>query len=160
MGREKIPSTPAVKFLRKCGVNTIFHLYRYEDRGGTGDAARKLGLDEHAVIKTLVMETESKDPLIVLMHGDMHVSTKKLARLIGVKTVEPCEPATAHKHTGYFVGGTSPFGTLKKLPVYMESTVMDLPRVYINAGRRGLLVDISSADLQGILSPIPVDIAI
>jgi Cys-tRNA(Pro) deacylase len=94
------------------------------------------------------------------MHGDMHVSTKKLARSIGVKTVVPCEPATAHKHTGYFVGGTSPFGTLKRLPIYMESTAMDLPRVYINAGRRGLLVDISSVDLQGILNPILVDIAI
>jgi Cys-tRNA(Pro) deacylase len=160
MAKEKIPSTPAVNVIRKCGVDVVFHAYRYEDRGGTEDAARKLGLDEHAVIKTLVMETERKDPLIVLMHGDMHVSTKKLARLIGVKTVEPCEPETAHKHTGYMVGGTSPFGTLKNLPIYMESTVLNLPRVYINAGRRGLLMDISSTDLQRILDPIPVDVAI
>jgi Cys-tRNA(Pro) deacylase len=160
MGTEKIPSTPAVKILRESGIDAIFRLYRYEDRGGTWDAARKLGLDEHAVIKTLIMQTDAKDPLIVLMHGDMHVSTKKLARLMGVKTVEPCVPGTARKHTGYLVGGTSPFGTLKKLPVYMQATVIDLPRIHINAGRRGLLAEISPGDLSSILAPVLVDVAV
>ncbi len=160
MSREKIPSTPAVKMLRNRAVDAVFHTYRYEEKGGTGDASRKLGLDEHAVIKTLVMQTDAKKPMIVLMHGDMHVSTKKLARWIGVKTVEPCQPAVARKHTGYLVGGTSPFGTLKKLPIYMEATLADLSRVFINAGARGLLVDISSRDLIELLDPVPVHVAI
>jgi Cys-tRNA(Pro) deacylase len=160
MGRDKIPSTSAVKILMEHGVCAIFHSYRYEERGGTATASCKLGVDEHAVIKTLVMQTETKNPLLVLMHGDRTVSTKKLARLMGVKSVEPCEPSIAQKYTGYRVGGTSPFGTLKDLPVYVEATVMKLPRIYINAGRRGLLAEISPEDLSRILAPIPVNVAV
>ncbi len=136
------------------------HFYHYEERGGTSVPARELGVDEHAVIKTLVMEDESKNPLIVLMHGDRHVSTKELARFIGVKSVAPCATETAQKHTGYMVGGTSPFGTRKKMPVYMEETILQLPEIYINGGRRGYLVGISPGDAARILKPVMVKVAI
>ena len=153
-------ATPAIHFLRRAGVTFTAHEYRYEEHGGTRVSARELGVDEHAVVKTLVMEDERQQPLIVLMHGDREVSTKNLARQIGRKTVSPCEPAVAHKHTGYMVGGTSPFGTRKTLPVYAERTILDLDRMYVNGGRRGFLVEMSPADAISILGATLVDAAI
>ena len=135
------------------------HSYHYEERGGTSVSARELGVDEHMVIKTLVMQDERKQPLLVLMHGDREVSTKNLARQIGAKTVEPCDPAVAERHTGYQVGGTSPFGTRKALPVYVERSILDLPRIYINGGKRGFLVALAPADLVRVLSPTTVEAA-
>ena len=136
------------------------HEYRYEEHGGTRVSARELGVDEHAVVKTLVMEDEERKPLIVLMHGDREVSTKNLARQIGRKTVTPCDPAVAQRHTGYMVGGTSPFGTRKPLPVYAERTILDLERIYINGGRRGFLVALSPADAVRSLDATLVDAAL
>lgn len=135
------------------------HPYRYEERGGTAVSSRELGVDEHIVIKTLVMEDEDKQPLIVLMHGDRDVSTRNLARQIGKKTVVPCAPDVAQKHSGYLVGGTSPFGTRKAMPVYMERTIADLERIYINGGRRGFLISLAPAELVRTLSPTLVDAA-
>jgi Cys-tRNA(Pro) deacylase len=153
-------ATPAVHFLRKHAVSFTEHPYRYEERGGTRVSARALGVVEHAVIKTLVMEDERKQPLIVLMHGDREVSTKQLARDAGRKQITPCEPAVAERHTGYQVGGTSPFGTRKTLPVYMEQSIADLPRVYINGGRRGFLVALSPQEIIRTLSPTLVNVGI
>jgi len=147
----------AIPILKKHQVNFTEHEYRYEDKGGTAVSSRELGVDEHTVIKTLVMEDENKHPLIVLMHGDREVSTKNLARQIGCKTVTPCNPVVAQKHTGYMVGGTSPFGTRKPLPLYMERTIADLDRLYINGGRRGFLVSMTPSDLMRILAPTLVD---
>jgi Cys-tRNA(Pro) deacylase len=135
------------------------HSYRYEQRGGTAVSSRELGVDEHIVIKTLVMEDEGKQPLIVLMHGDRDVSTKNLARQIGKKAVTPCAPDVAQKHSGYLVGGTSPFGTRKTMPVFMERTIADLERIYINGGRRGFLIALAPADLVRALAPTLVDAA-
>jgi Cys-tRNA(Pro) deacylase len=160
MAREKLPATHAVRVLREHGVAFTDHPYDYEPRGGTAASARELGVDEHAVIKTLVMEDEHKRPLIVLMHGDREVSTKNLARLLGVKHVSPCEPAVADRHSGYQVGGTSPFGTRRAMPVYMERTIADLPYVYVNGGRRGYLVGMTPAELVRVLKPGLVDVAI
>jgi len=151
------PATPAIRQLRQHGVAFTEHPYRYEERGGTRVSSRELGVDEHSVVKTLVMQDERKQPLLVLMHGDREVSTKNLARQIGAKAVEPCEPAVAERHTGYQVGGTSPFGTRKALPVYVERTILDLPRIHINGGRRGLLVAMSPAELVRVLAPTAVD---
>ena len=153
-------ATGALTVLRKHNVAFTEHPYRYEERGGTAVSSRELGVPEHAVIKTLVMEDETKQPLIVLMHGDREVSTKKLARQIGAKTVSPCAPDVAQRHSGYLVGGTSPFGTRKAMPVYMERTIGDLDRLYINGGRRGFLVSLTPADLIRVLSPTLVDAAI
>ncbi len=153
-------ATPAIHFLRKHRVSFTEHPYRYEERGGTRVSSRELGVDEHAVIKTLVMEDEGKRPFIVLMHGDREVSTKQLARQIGCKWVTPCEPAVAERHTGYHVGGTSPFGTRKAMPVFMERTIMGLDRMYINAGRRGLLISLAPADIVRAVSPVLVDAAV
>ncbi len=150
-------STPAVHVLRQHSVPFTEHEYRYEERGGTAVSSRELGVDEHVVIKTLVMEDERKQPLIVLMHGDREVSTKNLARQIGAKTVTPCAPEVAQKHTGYLVGGTSPFGTRKSLPVYLERSIADLDRLYINGGARGFLVSMAPGDLVRVLSPTLVD---
>ncbi len=150
-------STPAVHFLRQHKVPFTEHPYRYEERGGTAVSSRELGIDEHIVIKTLVMEDERKQPLMVLMHGDRDVSTKNLARQIGCKTVAPCDPEVAQKHTGYLVGGTSPFGTRKAMPVYLERSIADLERIYINGGRRGFLVALAPADLVRALSPTMVN---
>ena len=150
-------ATPAIHFLRQHKVPFTEHEYRYEERGGTAVSARELGVDEHTVIKTLVMEDEAKQPLIVLMHGDKEVSTKNLARQIGKKTVTPCAPDVAQKHTGYLVGGTSPFGTRKKMPVCLERTIGDLDRIFINGGARGFLVSLAPADLIRVLSPTLVD---
>ena len=147
------PVTPAVRMLREKKVGFSPRLYDYEERGGTRRSAEELGVDEHAVVKTLVMETEAKRPLVVLMHGDREVSTKQLARALGVKSVGPCDPQTAQKHTGYVVGGTSPFGTRTRLPVYVERTIFQLPKIYINGGKRGFLVEIEPKDLR-ILSPL------
>ncbi|MGE0862759.1 MAG: Cys-tRNA(Pro) deacylase [Vicinamibacterales bacterium] len=153
-------ATPAIHFLRARQIPFTEHLYRYEERGGTAVSARELGVDEHVVIKTLVMEDEDKQPLIVLMHGDRDVSTKNLARQIGRKTVTPCAPDVAQKHSGYLVGGTSPFGTRKQMPVYMERTIAALDRIYINGGRRGFLIALAPADLVRALAPTPVDAAL
>jgi Cys-tRNA(Pro) deacylase len=154
------PVTPAVRLLREKKVEFEPHLYDYVERGGTAHSAESLGVDEHAVVKTLVMETEAKKPLIVLMHGDREVSTKNLARHLGVKSVYPCDFAQAQKHTGYLVGGTSPFGTREKMPVYAERTIFDLPKIYINGGKRGFLVSINPQVLREVLHAEEVEVAI
>ena len=151
-------STAAVRVLKQHRVAFSEHPYRYEERGGTRVSARELGVDEHAVVKTLVMEDDGKKPLIVLMHGDREVSTKELARQIGARAVTPCDPDGALRHTGYLVGGTSPFGTKKPLPVYVQRSILDLERIYINGGRRGFLVSLAPADLVRVLAPVPVDV--
>ncbi len=155
-----VSATPAIHFLKQHRVPFTEHEYRYEKRGGTAVSSRELGVDEHIVIKTLVMEDERKQPLIVLMHGDREVSTKNLARQIGAKTVSPCAPEAAQKHTGYLVGGTSPFGTRKSLPVYLERSIANLDRIYINGGRRGFLVSVAPADVIRVLSPVFVDVGV
>ena len=160
MIETKYPMTQAIRALKDLDVAFVIHAYAYEDRGGTALAAREMGVDEHRVVKTLVMETETKSPFIIVMHGDREVSTKAMARHLGVKSVVPCSPDTAAKHTGYLVGGTSPFGTRKRLKVYVESTVMDLPVIYINAGKRGLLAEIAPADMARILNPEMVSAAV
>lgn len=160
MAREKMPVTAAIRVLRAAGVATTDHPYDYEEKGGTAVSARELGVDEHSVVKTLVMEDDRKKPLIVLMHGDREVSTKELARAIGVKSVTPCSPEGAHRHSGYIVGGISPFGTRHPMPIYMEVTILDLPKIYINGGRRGFLVGMRPGDVARILSTVPVRVAI
>ena len=152
--------TPAIRVLRQRGVAFTEHEYRYEDRGGTTVSARELGVDEHSVVKTLVMEDENRQPLIVLMHGDRQVSTKQLARQIGRRAIQACDPAVAQRHTGYMVGGTSPFGTLKPLPVFIERSILELDAVYVNGGRRGLLVRLSPSALVEALAATPVAVAI
>ena len=160
MAHAAAPVTPAVRALRAAGIDYTEHLYRYEEHGGTRVSARELGVDEHAVVKTLVMEDDSRAPLIVLMHGDLEVSTKQLARAIGCKHVEPCKPDVANRHSGYLVGGTSPFGLRKAMPIYVERTILDLPRLYINGGARGFLVGIVPTDLTRVLNPTPVNIGV
>ncbi len=157
---SKTPSTPATRLLRQQEVPYTEHVYRYEEHGGTAVSSRELGVPEHAVVKTLVMEDETGAPLVVLMHGDREVSTKALARQLGKKTVQICKPEVAQRHSGYLVGGTSPFGTRKAMPVHVERTVLDLPKIYVNGGSRGFLVGIAPADLVRVLSPVPVDVAI
>jgi Cys-tRNA(Pro) deacylase len=154
------PVTPAVRLLREKKVEFEPHLYNYEERGGTRHSAESLGVSEHAVVKTLVMETEARKPFVVLMHGDREVSTKNLARAIGTKSVQPCNPQTAQKHTGYMVGGTSPFGTKAKLPVYVERTIFKLAKIYINGGKRGFLVSLNPQDLRALLPVEEVEVAI
>jgi Cys-tRNA(Pro) deacylase len=161
MRKEKhVSETPATRFLRERGVQFTEHAYKYEERGGTRVSARELGVDEHAVIKTLVMEDETKAPLLVLMHGDRTVSTKNLGRQTGRKAIQPCSPDVAQRHTGYMVGGTSPFGTRKALSVYIEKTVLNLPRIYINGGRRGYLVGMEPKALPGLLDATAVEVAL
>jgi Cys-tRNA(Pro) deacylase len=157
---SKFPITPAIRQLRQEQVDFDNHLYEYEAKGGTKVSARELQVDEYTVIKTLVMEDERKQPLIVLMHGNKQVSTKKLARDLGVKTLAPCLPEIAEKHTGYLVGGTSPLGTRKKLPTYMEKTIIDLPKIYINGGKRGFLVSLAPEAIVRVLKPTLVEVAI
>jgi Cys-tRNA(Pro) deacylase len=152
--------TPATAFLRERGVSFAEHTYQYVEHGGTEVPALALKVPEHHIVKTLVMEDEAKKPLVVLMHGDRKVSTKNLARQAGRKSVEPCKPEVAQRHTGYQVGGTSPFGMKKPLPVFVERSILELPQIYINGGRRGLLVRIRSADLARVLSVSPVDVAL
>jgi Cys-tRNA(Pro) deacylase len=160
MAKEKTPVTPAVRLLRAEKVAFTDHPYPYEEKGGTAVSARELGVDEHCVIKTLVMEDEHKEPLIVLMHGDRQVSTKELARIIGVKLISPCTPDSAQKHTGYMVGGTSPFGTRRSMTVYMEAGITALERIYINGGKRGYLVSMVPGELTRVLNPVLVTVGI
>jgi len=160
MKSELAPETPATKFLSQHRIAHSNHLYDYEEHGGTTVSARELNVPEHAVVKTLVMEDENAKPLIVLMHGDCKVSTKELARQIGCKKVSPCKPEDAHRHTGYMVGGCSPFGTRKSLPIYMEKSILDLPLIYINGGRRGYLVGVHPHDILRLLTPKLVTVAL
>jgi Cys-tRNA(Pro) deacylase len=160
MSPPRHPITPAVRVLRAAGVAFVPHEYAWVEHGGTAHSAEALGLPEHQVIKTLVMHTDTGSPLLVLMHGDRKVSTKALARHLGVKTVEPCTPEVAGRLTGYLLGGTSPFGTKKRMPVYMEASISELPRIAINGGKRGFLVTIATADLVRVLAPEPVHVAI
>ena len=154
------PVTPAVRVLREKSIAFAPHLYEYEEHGGTRRSAGELGVEEHSVVKTLVMETEARAALVVLMHGDREVSTRQLARHLGVKSVRPCDPARAQKHTGYMVGGTSPFGTRARLPVYAERTIFELPKIYINGGKRGFLVSIDPAALREVLGVEEVEVGI
>jgi Cys-tRNA(Pro) deacylase len=151
--------TLAVRQLLAEKVTFTTHLYPYEEKGGTAVSARELKVDEHAVIKTLIMEDEQKRPLIVLMHGDRQVSTKELARHLKVKTITPCKPEVADRHSGYQVGGTSPFGTKRKMPVYFEASILELERVYINGGKRGFLLGMNPHDIVRILQAEPVHAA-
>jgi Cys-tRNA(Pro) deacylase len=160
VAKDKLPVTAAIRVLREARVAFTPHLYDWEPRGGTRHSAASLGVDEHQVIKTLVMEDEDKRPLVVLMHGDHEVSTKALARQLGVKTIQPCEPAVADRHSGYQVGGTSPFGTRRTMPIYMQASIAELPVLYINGGKRGFLIEMTPAELVRVLSPTPVDAAI
>jgi Cys-tRNA(Pro) deacylase len=155
-----VSETPATQFLRRAGVAFSEHPYDYVEHGGTAESARQLGVPEHQVVKTLVMQDERAAPLIVLMHGDRQVSTKNLARAIGAKSVEPCKPEVAQRHSGYLIGGTSPFGTRKEMPVYVEAGVLALPRIYINGGRRGFLVGIEPAVLSSTVAAQPVQCAL
>ena len=160
MAKDKLPTTQAIRMLKENGVAFTLRTYKYEEKGGTPAASRELGVNEHQVIKTLVMEDDQRNPLLILMHGDNQVSTKNLARVLGVKNVEPCDSETAHRHTGYLVGGISPFGTRKFLRVYVEASIFELPRIYINAGKRGLLAEMSPQELKRVLNPIAVNVAI
>ena len=157
---QHAPETPATRFLREHRIAYSTHLYEYQEHGGTRVSSRALNVDEHSVIKTLVMEDENGAPLIVLMHGDCKVSTKELARQTQRKRIEPCQPEVAQRHTGYLVGGTSPFATRKKMPVYVERTIFDLPLIHINGGRRGFLVGLHPHDLTRLLGAQPVSVAI
>lgn len=154
---DDIPVTQAVRVLRAAKAVFSPHLYDYLERGGTEHSAASLGVSEHSVIKTIVLEDESRQPLICLQHGDLEVSTKNLARIRGCKSITPCSPETAHRHTGYVVGGTSPFGTRKPLPVYLERSICELPRIYINGGKRGFLVGIDPSVVVTLLKPTLVD---
>jgi Cys-tRNA(Pro) deacylase len=158
--KEHISETPATQLLRKRGISFSEHPYPYEEHGGTAVSARELGVDEHAVIKTLIMQDDAAKPLVVLMHGDRKVSTKNLARQIGCKSVEPCKPDVAQRHSGYLVGGTSPFGTKKVMPVYFEQSILALDRIYINGGRRGYLVGLEPRILIDVLQGRQVNCAI
>jgi Cys-tRNA(Pro) deacylase len=157
---KHVSETPATQWLRARGIAFSEHPYDYVEHGGTAESARQLGVDEHAVVKTLVMQDERAQPLVVLMHGDKQVSTKNLARALGVKSVEPCKPEVAQRHSGYLVGGTSPFGLRKAMPVLVEASVLALPRICINGGRRGFLVGIEPSVLTQALGARPVQCAL
>ncbi|WP_321370515.1 Cys-tRNA(Pro) deacylase [uncultured Desulfuromusa sp.] len=160
MARDKVPATPAIRLLKQHKVKFTPRPYKYEDKGGTRTSARELEVDEHNVIKTLVMEDEQKRALIILMHGDCEVSLKHLARQLSVKKITPCNPDRAETLTGYQTGGISPFGTRQQLPIYMEETIASLEKLIINGGRRGLLVELVPRDLTTILKPTSVSVAI
>ena len=160
MSKEKFPVTPAVRLLRDRKIPFSEHLYTYEERGGTAVSARELGVDEHCVVKTLVMEDDAGRPLLVLMHGDREVSTRELARQLGVRSIRPCSPEAANRHTGYLVGGTSPFATRKPLTVYMESSILEIPRIYLNGGKRGFLVGIDPRQVQQLLRVTLVEVGV
>jgi Cys-tRNA(Pro) deacylase len=160
MAKKKTPSSPVTRLLQQHGATFSVHEYKYTSQGGTACSSQELGVDEHQVIKTLVMENEDGTACIILMHGDCSVSTKELARSMGCKTVSPCKPEVAQRHTGYMVGGTSPFGTRKELPIYAEASIMELEQIYINGGRRGLLVSIAPCILKSILNPALVNVAV
>lgn len=157
---SKAPSTQATRLLKQAGLTYTEHLYRYEEHGGTAVSARALGVDEHCVVKTLVMEDDCGAPLIILMHGDQEVSTRELARQLGVRSVRPCDPATAQRHSGYLVGGTSPFGTKKPIPIYAEASIFALEWIYLNGGSRGFLVGLRPAGLEEVLPIRRVMVAI
>ena len=157
--KDHASETPATQWLKRQGARYTEHFYDYVDHGGTAESARQLGVDEHSVVKTLVMEDDNAAPLIVLMHGDRQVSTKNLARQAGLKKVTPCRPEVAQRHSGYLVGGTSPFGTRKALPVYVESTVLALPLIYINGGKRGYLLGMDPTVVAALLEAMPVQCA-
>lgn len=159
MSKEKFPVTQAVRVLRDNKCEFEPHLYEYEEKGGTKHSSKELGVDEHCVIKTIIVEDENRMPYVVLMHGDFEISLKQLARDINVKLLKPCDPDTANKHTGYLVGGTSPFGTKRKMTVYMEKTIADLDKIYINGGKRGFLVCITPAEVVKVLKPVLVNVA-
>jgi Cys-tRNA(Pro) deacylase len=156
----RVSETPAIAFLRAHGMSFTEHAYEYLEHGGAQHSAQALGLDPYAVVKTLVMQDDKASPLIVLMHGNRTVSTKNLARQIGVKSVAPCAPEVAQRHSGYLVGGTSPFATRKRMPVYVERSILGLPRIWINGGRRGYLVGIDPAVCTRLLNAQPVDCAL
>ncbi|HWT70753.1 MAG TPA: Cys-tRNA(Pro) deacylase [Oxalicibacterium sp.] len=158
--KEHVSETPATQWLKRHGIAFSEHPYDYEEHGGTEVSSRELGVDEHHVVKTLIMQDEAAKPLVVLMHGDRKVSTKNLARQIGCKSVEPCRPEVANRHSGYLIGGTSPFGTRKAMPVYVEQSILGLERIYINGGRRGYLVGIAPVVLTQSLSAAPVNCAL
>ena len=158
--KQNHPKTNAIRALEQAGAAFEVIPYKYEERGGTRRSSQQLGVDEHCMIKTLIMENEAAEPLVVLMHGDREVSTKNLARLLGTRSVRPCEPAVANKHSGYFVGGTSPLGTRHKMPVYAEATIFDLPVIHINAGHRGLMLRLDPAELHKALEITTVNVAI
>ena len=158
--KDHISETPATQFLRRNRISFSEHPYDYEEHGGTGVSARELGVDEHQVVKTLVMQDEFTKPLIVLMHGDRKVSTKNLARQIGCKSIEPCKPDVANRHSGYLVGGTSPFGTRKTMPIYVEHSIFELDKIYINGGRRGYLLGVDPSILAATLALTPVNCAL
>ncbi len=159
MGHDRAPATPAVRALRQAGVAFTEHPYTYTEHGGTAAFAAQAGVDEHAVVKTLIMEDDARKPLVVLMHGDREVSTKELARVLGVKSVHPCAPDDAERHSGYLVGGTSPFGLRKPMPVYVEASILELPGIYINGGKRGFIVGLEPKELVRLLEPTPVRVA-
>lgn len=158
MARKK-PMTAAVRVLRRHGIAFTEHQFKYVEGGETGQGARELGVPEHAIIKTLIMEDDHKNPLVVLMHGDCQVSTKQLARHLEVRSITPCEPKVASKHSGYLIGGTSPFGTRRVMPVLIEASILELPKIYINGGRRGYLLAMDPQDLQRVLQSTPVRVA-
>lgn len=160
MSKDKFPVTPAIRLLRAERVPFTPYLYDYEEKGGTAVSARELDVPEHSVVKTLIMEDDGGNALIVLMHGDLQVSTRELARFLGVKSISPCTPDKANRLTGYLVGGTSPFGVRRPMPVYLEETILDLPEIYINGGKRGFLVGISPRDVERILSAIRVRVGV
>ena len=160
MAKQKAPVTAATRQLKQAKIDFTPHLYPYEERGGTAVSARELGVDEHQVIKTLIMQDETGTPLIVLMHGDREVSTKALARTLQVKSISPCKPDVALKHSGYQVGATSPFGARKAMPVYMEESIAGLERIYINGGKRGFLVGVDPQDVVAVLKPTLVRVGI
>jgi Cys-tRNA(Pro) deacylase len=161
MGKSRhVSETAATRLLRERRITFSEHVYEYVEHGGTSESARQLGVAEHEVVKTLVMQDEATTPFIVLMHGDCTVSTKNLARQIERKRVEPCRPEVAQRHTGYLVGGTSPFGTRREMPVYVERTILELPKILINGGRRGYLIGIVPAVLVEELKATPVDCAL
>jgi Cys-tRNA(Pro) deacylase len=160
MARDESPVTPAIRVLKAARVPFTEHPFKYVDKGGTATFAKQFGVDEHIVVKTLIMEDDQKKPLIILMHGDLEVSTKELARILGVKKVQPCTPDIAQKHSGYMVGGTSSFGTRKKMPVYMEETILDLPGIYINGGKRGFLIGIEPKEVRRVLDPTLVKVGV
>ncbi len=160
MAKPKAPVTPAVRLLRQQGVEFTDHLYGYEEKGGTAVSARELGVEEHCVIKTLVMEDDLQQPLLILMHGDRQVSIRELARQAGRRSIQPCTPEVANRHTGYLVGGTSPFGTRKPLPAFCERTILDCAKIFINGGKRGYLVGLAPTDLIRVLQPQLVEVAI
>ena len=158
--KEHVSETPATQLLRKKGAVFTEHPYAYEEHGGTAVSSRELGVEEHVVVKTLIMQDEHAKPLVVLMHGDKTVSTKNLARQIGCKSVEPCKPEVAQRHSGYMIGGTSPFGTKKAMPVYVEQSVLDLDKIYLNGGRRGYLIGIAPQLLTELLGAKAVTCAL